>query len=67
MCGVMEIPHVPVISSSQMLPELDVLLKYADGKSFYNTNKLREGIVVENIDEPKISFKVISNAYLLKS
>ena len=47
------------------------MLIYAEGKSVLNSNKNREGIVVRPINEiehPKhgrISFKAISNEYLL--
>lgn len=56
---------VPVIDTSFRLPEtIDDLLKYADGKSVLNPNFDREGIVVRSLDR-KISFKAISNVFLL--
>jgi len=46
-------------------------LEYAEGKSFLNPQAEREGVVFRSIDETrsnqgKISFKAISNKYLLK-
>jgi RNA ligase (TIGR02306 family) len=40
------------------------LLKMADGKSLLNPNTLREGLVFKSY-QPYLSFKVISNEYLL--
>lgn len=51
---------------------IDVLLEYADGTSLLNRDTLREGIAIRMMPEvyhPKIgrvSFKAISNKYLLK-
>jgi hypothetical protein len=46
-------------------------LEYAEGKSLLNPQVEREGVVFRSIDETrsnqgKISFKAISNKYLLK-
>jgi RNA ligase (TIGR02306 family) len=67
------IKHVPVISPGinifekyKTMPEL---LEYAVGKSLLNKDVHREGIVLkslESIGREIISFKVISNKYLLK-
>lgn len=54
----------------QNLTELEVkneLLRYAEGKSVLNGNVEREGFVLKNVDDPDLSFKVISNRFLLKS
>ena len=57
---------VPFIDTSFTLPEtIDELLIYADGKSKINQNVDREGIVIRNHGRT-ISFKAISNKYLLK-
>ncbi|MCP4153505.1 MAG: RNA ligase (ATP) [bacterium] len=68
-----DIKHVPVISESMKVfetcPTMDELLQYAIGKSLLNKNAQREGIVLkslETIDRVLISFKAISNKYLLK-
>jgi hypothetical protein len=47
------------------------LLAYAEGKSLLNPQAEREGVVLRSIEETtsnqgKISFKAISNKYLLK-
>jgi RNA ligase (TIGR02306 family) len=57
---------VPVLDTNFKLPDtIDELLKFADSKSELNTNYDREGIVIRTLDR-KISFKVISNKFLLK-
>jgi hypothetical protein len=59
---------VPVLSfiSGSFLPEtIEDLLKYAEGKSELNDKFEREGIVIRSTDSV-ISFKAISNKFLLK-
>jgi RNA ligase (TIGR02306 family) len=57
---------VPVLNTHFHLPDtIDELLLMADGKSELNPNFDREGIVIRSLDR-KISFKVISNKFLLK-
>ncbi len=57
---------VPVIDEDFTLPDtIEELLEYADEKSVLNKDKWREGVVIRSHDR-KISFKVISNKYLLK-
>lgn len=57
---------VPVIDTDFTLPDtIEELLEYSDGKSVLNPDKWREGIVIRNHDNT-ISFKVISNKFLLK-
>jgi RNA ligase (TIGR02306 family) len=56
---------VPVLDTHFHLPgTIDKLLLMADGKSELNPNFDREGIVIRSLDR-KISFKVISNKFLL--
>ena len=56
---------VPILNMSFKLPEtIDELLLMADSKSELNPNFDREGIVIRSLDR-KISFKVISNKFLL--
>lgn len=71
----MGLKSVPVVSPVEgyFLPStMEELLEYSQGKSQLNPQQEREGIVLrpfENIVHPKygrISFKVISNKYLLK-
>ena len=59
---------VPTIFESIELPEtIDEILKLAEGKSVLNPQAEREGLVWVSIDSPKrISFKTISNSFLLK-
>ena len=48
-----------------MLPNtIDELIQYSDAKSELNEQFDREGIVIRSLDR-KISFKVISNKFLL--
>ena len=59
---------VPVLKFGMNLPEsIDELIQMADGKSALNPDTDREGLVVRNWDQPRnrISFKVISNLFLL--
>ena len=61
----LELKSVPIIDEWFTLPEtIEELLKYADDKSKLNPDFDREGIVVRTLDR-KISFKVISNKFLL--
>ncbi len=56
---------VPTVDVRPMdLNSIEALLKIADGPSALNPNTLREGLVFKQYD-PHLSFKVISNAYLL--
>jgi RNA ligase (TIGR02306 family) len=62
---VLELETVPVLDTHFHLPPtIDKLLLMADGKSELNPNFDREGIVIRSLDR-KISFKVISNKFLL--
>jgi RNA ligase (TIGR02306 family) len=57
---------VPILNEEYMLPEtIDELLKIAEGKSDLNPQTEREGLVIRSLDR-EISFKVISNKFLLK-
>ena len=61
--------HVPVISEAMLINKnVDVqnILKLAEGKSVLNNKAEREGIVFKCVEEPEISFKAISNKFLLK-
>jgi len=58
---------VPILDYEFQLPEtIEGMLEYSDKKSELNSNFDREGIVVRSYDRT-ISFKVISNKFLLKS
>jgi RNA ligase (TIGR02306 family) len=58
---------VPVYNVGVTLPStIEQILKDAEGKSALNPNTEREGLVIRSLDT-KISFKVISNKFLLKN
>ena len=58
-----EAPFIGVISLSDFV-DIDQVLCYAEGKSeLYDTE--REGVVFKCIEDPSISFKAISNTYLM--
>lgn len=73
----LKLNHVPVIFKAlgvrKDIPEntpqevtKEAIIKLADGVSWLNKNQLREGIVFKHTECPDISFKAISNKYLLK-
>lgn len=58
---------VPVINVGITLPHsIEQVLKNAEGKSVLNAGTEREGLVIRSLDS-KISFKAISNRFLLKN
>lgn len=61
----MGLETVPVLDDDFKLPDtIEELLAYADAKSVLNPEFDREGVVIRSYDK-SISFKVISNIYLL--
>jgi RNA ligase (TIGR02306 family) len=62
----LKLETVPFLTNLTMkLPEtIDEMLAYADGKSVLNDRFDREGVVIRSMDR-KISFKAISNKFLL--
>lgn len=67
-----KICHVPIIEEAisifDVCPTMNDILEYVKGKSVYNPQSEREGIVFKSrkkIDGEIISFKVINNDYLL--
>jgi RNA ligase (TIGR02306 family) len=65
----MGLEYVPVLNQEYgfVLPEtVEDMLKYAEGKSVLNLDTEREGVVVRSMDGT-ISFKAISNKFLLKN
>lgn len=57
---------VPLLDQEFELPyELEDLLELADGKSYITPEAQREGLVIRSLDSV-VSFKVISNVFLLK-
>lgn len=69
LCRSAEIPHVPVLVEDcpafELWPTFDKLMEFAQGKTA--NGREREGIVCKTVDAPYVSFKVVSNKYLLKS
>lgn len=64
---VLGLETVPVLDTKFKLPDtVEELLTYVDNKSVLNPNLDREGVVIRSLDR-KISFKVISNKFLLKN
>lgn len=60
-----ELSIVPVLDVDYQLPDtIAEVLKFADGKSVLNSNFNREGVVIRSHDR-SISFKAISNVFLL--
>jgi len=62
----MELPHVPILgykTLNQLAPNLDGLLKLAEGVGFRGQN--REGILLKSLNN-EVAVKVISNTWLLK-
>ena len=65
----LKIPHVPVIEEDcpvfDRYRTLDELLSYAEGQTVHGHE--REGLVFKEIDtEVPVTFKAVSNRYLLK-
>jgi hypothetical protein len=61
----MGLETVPVLDRHFKLPDtVEELLKYAEAKSVLNPDFDREGVVIRSLDR-KISFKAISNKFLL--
>lgn len=66
-CEFMNIKHVPVIEKNWRLVETTAkLLSIAEGKSELNGGTEREGLVFKNNKQHSVSFKAISNKFLLK-
>lgn len=63
-----DLEQVPVIDTEFFLPKeaaMDALLAMADGQSSLKAGQLREGLVFKS-NQKSVSFKAISNKYLLK-
>lgn len=73
-CACLNVPTVPILDDTFVLhDDIDTLLGLADGHSAVNPACLREGLVLRpltEINDPRhgrVSFKVISNDYLLRT
>ena len=63
----LELTSVPILDVAMSLPEtVTGMLELAEGKSRLNDKTEREGVVVRSLDNT-ISFKAISNKFLLKN
>jgi hypothetical protein len=65
-CGELGIPCCPFLFQDSMEFGLPEILKFAEGKSTLHPNVEREGLVFRCIEDG-LSFKVISNKYLLEN
>lgn len=62
----LKLKHVPILGYNGQAPEdLQAALKYAEGTSL-NPAVNREGVVFKSTRNPSLSFKAISNSWLLK-
>lgn len=59
------LPHVPLKGFGDLVGTVADLLEDADGMSSINPQCIREGYVFKSMTDPNISFKVISNSYLI--
>jgi RNA ligase (TIGR02306 family) len=69
LCKSLGIQHAPVFANYLTTPKTTVseLLTFAECYSALNTLTLSEGYVFKNINNPSLSFKAISNKWLLKN
>ena len=66
-CNFLGLEHVKVLETSQVFHKfksVDDFLTYADGPS--ENGLAREGVVFKRVDDGSVSFKAVSNRYLLK-
>lgn len=69
LCHDLGLKHVPCLHEqyvAKMGDTKDTLLAYAEGKSMLNGSE-REGLVFKSTQNPDVSFKVVSNRWLLKT
>ncbi len=69
LCNTLSIKHVPTFApyETDSMTTVPELLTLAQGQSVLNTKTEREGLVFKNLSDPKLSFKAISNKWLLKN
>jgi RNA ligase (TIGR02306 family) len=69
LCKSLGIKHAPVFANYLTTSNTTVseLLTFAEGQSVLNTKAEREGYVFKNVNNPSLSFKAISNKWLLKN
>jgi RNA ligase (TIGR02306 family) len=56
--------HVPVVTEYQSTPSVEEALRIAEGPSL-NPKVNREGVVFKSMTRPNVSFKAVSNTWLL--
>ena len=62
-----DMKYVPLINTKYKLPDnMEEMKKFADGYSEINPKIKREGFVYRNVDNSEMTFKNVSNDYLLK-
>jgi RNA ligase (TIGR02306 family) len=69
LCKSLGIQHTPVFANylTTGMTTVSELLTFAEGKSALNPKAEREGLVFKNVNNPQMSFKAISNKWLLKN
>jgi len=69
LCKSLGIQHTPVFADylTTGMTTVSELLIFAEGASVLNPKTQREGLVFKNINNPELSFKAISNKWLLKN
>lgn len=69
--SLLELKHVPVVAFNAQLKDflgiigIESILKFAERKSLLNKTTEAEGVVFKCVEDPSVSFKVISNNFLL--
>lgn len=62
------VKHVPVVEHEVIINKsIDELLSMAEGNSVIGAKPEREGLIFKSLTQPDVSFKVISNKWLLKN
>jgi len=65
-CDVLGLLHCPVLDAEHTInQDIDGILLMSEGFSVLNEKAQREGLVFKSISDPNISFKAISNKFLL--
>lgn len=67
-CNELELDHVPIEVfgwGNWAGHALDSMLKWADGKSEVTKDVAREGLVFKMLSKERVSFKIVSNSWLL--
>ena len=65
-CKNLNISMVPVVQVGPLGSDVTAIIAMADGDSLLTPGRPREGLVFRTMERDRLSFKVISNRYLLK-